>query len=99
YIEFKVKSEEDAFLTNTASGFLINKRTKGFLTAGQITAYAAIQLDSQCRTHVFSVLIVGDHARLIQWDQSGAIVTAPIYYKVNPALLGFFTSYNLAEKQ
>ncbi|KAF8257618.1 hypothetical protein EI94DRAFT_1817324 [Lactarius quietus] len=65
YIEFKVKSEEDAFSTNTTSGCLINERTKGFLATSQITAYAVIQLDSQYHTHVFSVLIIGDHAWLI----------------------------------
>ncbi|KAI9449787.1 hypothetical protein BJY52DRAFT_1192296 [Lactarius psammicola] len=60
YIEFKNKAEEDAFLTG--SNRLMNQLTKGVSTAGQITTYAALQLDSQYRTHVFSVLIVGDYA-------------------------------------
>ena len=105
YIEFKAKAEEDAFLINTSdkqqpdSNPLLNQAPKGVLTAGQITAYAALQLDSQYRTHTFSVLIIGEYARLIRWDRSGAIVTAPIYYRQDPALLDFFTSYDQAEKQ
>ncbi|KAH8983236.1 hypothetical protein EDB92DRAFT_1803960, partial [Lactarius akahatsu] len=53
---------------------------KGITTAGQITTYAALQLDCQYCTHIFSILIIRDYAQLIQWDLSGAIVTAPIYY-------------------
>ncbi|KAI9431449.1 hypothetical protein BJY52DRAFT_1232129, partial [Lactarius psammicola] len=96
YIEFKNKVEEDAFLTG--SNRLMNQSTKGVSTAGQITTYAALQLDSQYHTHVFSVLVVGDYARLIRWDRSGAIVTAPIYYQRDPELLDFFTRYDQAER-
>ena len=48
--------------------------------------------------HVFSVLIVGDYTWLIQWDWSGTIITVPIYYQHNPALMNFFTCYNEAER-
>ncbi len=58
--------------------------------------YAALQLDCQYRTHVFSVLVVRNYAQLIQWDRSGAIVTTPIYYQQDPALLDFFTLYDQA---
>ena len=61
----------------------MNQAPQGVLTASQITTYAALQLDSQHRTHVFSVLIVGDYTQLIRWDWSGAITTAPIYYCIN----------------
>lgn len=100
YVEFKGKVEEDAFSTNISdkrTNPLMNKASKGVSTAGQITTYAALQLDSQYRTHVFSVLVVGNYARLIRWDRSGAIVTAPIYYQQNPALIDFFTRYDQAE--
>ena len=76
----------------------MSQTAKGVSTASQITTYAALQLDSQYRTHVFRVLIVGDYARLIRWDRSGAIVTAPIYYQRDPALLEFFTRYDRAER-
>jgi hypothetical protein len=36
---------------------------------GQITSYAAAQLGAQYRTHIFSVLIVRDCARIIRWDR------------------------------
>ncbi|KAI9430736.1 hypothetical protein H4582DRAFT_1823498, partial [Lactarius indigo] len=59
---------------------LMNQAPKGVSTAGQITVYAALQLDCQFRMHVFSILVVNDYIRLIRWDRSGAIITAPIYY-------------------
>lgn len=104
YIEFKHKPEDDAFLnpvtpmSQPRSNPLVRRNTRGFHTAGQIGVYAALQLDSQYRTHVFSVLIVGNYARLIRWDRSGAIVTEPIYYTTNSALLDFFTRYDQADR-
>ncbi|KAF8121694.1 hypothetical protein EV363DRAFT_1405624 [Boletus edulis] len=50
------------------------------------------------RTHVFSAFIVGSYARLIRWDRSGAIVTAPINYRQDPQLLDFFTCYDEADR-
>jgi hypothetical protein len=41
---------------------------------------------------------VKDYARLIRWDRSGAIVTGPIYYAKDPALLDFFVRYDQADK-
>jgi hypothetical protein len=104
YIEFKLKVEEDAFLTNipdkplSVSDTLMNQMTRGVTMAGQITTYAALQLESQYRTHVFSVLILRDYAWLIRWDWSGAIVTAPINYQQDPELIDFFTRYDQAER-
>ncbi|KAH9025840.1 hypothetical protein EDB85DRAFT_2149458 [Lactarius pseudohatsudake] len=107
WIEFKSKAEEDAFLVNfpdggqsvSSSNRLMNQGPKGVSTAGQITAYAALQLDCQFRTHVFSILVVEDYARLIRWDRSGAVVTAPIYYRRDPELLDFFIHYDQAGRQ
>ena len=56
-------------------------------------------LNSQYCTHVFGVLIVGDYAQLIQWDQSGTIVTAPIFfYQWDLVLIDFFTCYDQADR-
>ncbi|KAH9012217.1 hypothetical protein EDB83DRAFT_2233769 [Lactarius deliciosus] len=77
----------------------MNQGLKGVSTAGQITAYMALQLDCQFRTHVFSVLIIRDYMQLIRWDWSGAIVTAPIYYQLDPELLDSFICYDQAERQ
>jgi hypothetical protein len=76
----------------------MRENAKGLKTAGQIATYAALQLDSQYRTHVFSVLIMKTYARLIRWDRSGAIVTGPIYYAEDSALLDFFTRYDQADR-
>ena len=64
------------------------------LTCGKITAYATSHMGAQYRTHVFSILICLDYARLIRWDRSGAIVTGPIYYNVAPELFNFFIRFN-----
>jgi hypothetical protein len=65
YIKFKLKPDEDAFLTNVSEDTLINKTTRGVLTAGQITTYSTLQLEFQYCTHLFSVPILGDYAWLI----------------------------------
>ena len=103
-IEFKSRAEEDAFLTDftderssiSSPTQFVSRKPKGLITASQITTYAALQLDCQYCTHVFSVLIVRNYTWLIQWDWSGAIVTTPIYYQQDPALLDFFTLYDQA---
>ena len=58
-------------------------------TIGQITSYATAQLGSQFQfcTCIYSVLIIKDYARLIQWDRTGAIVTDPIHYNDEDSLL------------
>jgi len=71
------------------STFLCDNKT-GHDTLGQITSYVAAQLGSQFRTHIYSVLIVKDYARLIQWDQTGTIVTEAIR---DSALAEFFRRY------
>ncbi|KAI9437896.1 hypothetical protein BJY52DRAFT_1229987 [Lactarius psammicola] len=61
-IEFKIRPEEDAFLTDFPDEGpsvsnpipLMSQNQKGIATAGQITMYAALQLNCQYRTHVFS---------------------------------------------
>ena len=65
-------------------------------TLGQIGAYTAAQLGSQFRTHCFSVFIMYDFARIIRWDREGAIVTKPIYYNTDPALVEFFSRFSQA---
>ncbi|KAF8264749.1 hypothetical protein EI94DRAFT_1591816, partial [Lactarius quietus] len=65
----------------------------GRLAAGQITAYATMILSAQYRMHVFLILVIKNFARLIQWDCSGAVVTAPIRYDTEPFLFDFFIRY------
>jgi len=65
-------------------------------TLGQIGAYAVAQLGSQFHTHCFSVFIMYDFARIIRWDREGAIVTKPIFYDTDPALVEFFSRFSQA---
>lgn len=65
-------------------------------TLGQITAYAAAQLGSQFRTHIYSILIVKGKARILRWDRSGTIVTEAIEYNKSPLLAEFFRRYSKA---
>ena len=65
---------------------------------GQIISYATLLLGSQYRTHTFSVLIVKDHARLIRWDCSSAIVMEPIKYNKDSSLFDFLVRYNNTDR-
>jgi hypothetical protein len=61
---------------------------------GQITSYATTHMSVQYRTHIFLVLICHKYARLMRWDRSGAIVTAPTYYMTEPQLFDFFVRFD-----
>lgn len=74
----------------------VNDSNAGMDTLGQITSYAAAQLGAQFRTHVYSVLIVNDTARILRWDRSGTIVTEAIKYNKSRYLVDFFRQYSVA---
>ncbi|TFY51109.1 hypothetical protein EVG20_g11163, partial [Dentipellis fragilis] len=95
--EFKFKNLVDPFDDKpNKSAYPFESCTKdGKETRGQITAYAAAMLELQFRTFVFSVLIMGEFARLIRWDRSGAIVTRAFNYQEDPEPLAqFLWRYN-----
>jgi asparagine synthetase B (glutamine-hydrolysing) len=102
FIEFKMTSGDDPFLnlnnldSNPARRHVVCDGNGSDETLGQITSYAAAQLGSQFRTHIFSVLIVRDTARLLRWDRSGAIVTESFRYNTCSLLPDFFTRYSNA---
>jgi hypothetical protein len=107
FVEFKWNSGDDPFNTvrdvvcpnceggKSVKSFLRDTKS-GIDTLGQITAYAAAQLGSQFRTHIYSVLIIKNTARIIRWDRSGAIVTEVIKYNESPLLTEFFSRYSKA---
>ena len=76
FVEFKWKSSDDPFRDvydvehphdkdgKTVKSFLCNTKAAKD-TLGQITAYAAAQLGSQFCTHIYSVLIIKDTARIL----------------------------------
>ncbi|KAI0057010.1 hypothetical protein BV25DRAFT_1920543 [Artomyces pyxidatus] len=105
HIEFKYNSFGDPFQDPVfvdAVGFA-NRRLQSFEkvgcemaadTCGQIAAYASAQMYRQFRTHCFSVLVVGNRARLIRWDHAGAVATIAFNYVLEPHLLvNFFQRY------
>jgi hypothetical protein len=65
----------------------------GRKTLGQIATYATAQMAQQLRPWVFSVVICGNHSRLVRWDRSGAIFTSHFDHKASPHLEAFFTRY------
>jgi len=68
-------------------------------TLGQITSYAAAQLGSQFRTHLYSIFVVEGTARILRWDRSGAIITEAIKYNESPFLAEFFRRYSKASPE
>ncbi|KAF8227900.1 hypothetical protein L208DRAFT_992380, partial [Tricholoma matsutake] len=94
FLESKWKSSDDLFHDDgkTVKSFLHDTKAAKD-TLGQITAYAAAQLGSQFCTHIYSVLIVKDTARILRWDRSGTLVTEAIKYNKSHYLAEFFHRY------
>jgi hypothetical protein len=103
FIEFKWSRGDDPFddvhdvIQDGKTVRCFFRETKaGDDTLGQITSYAAVQLGAQFRTHVYSVLIVKETARILRWDRTGTIVTEPIKYNASSLLADFFRRYSCA---
>jgi hypothetical protein len=86
FIELKPSKVEDGFHDE----LLEARSDKGRRTRSQLATYAAAQMATQFRTHLFSVLICGPLARFIRWDRAGAIFTKSFDYVENPRLLALF---------
>lgn len=95
-IEFKYVTKDDAFASHDSSDMLMRNIPSGRDSFGQITAYAAAQIGCQWRTCVYSIFIMKEYARLLRWDRSGLIVSAPIFYNKDPALAQFLWRYTHA---
>ncbi|KAI9446709.1 hypothetical protein H4582DRAFT_1804615, partial [Lactarius indigo] len=107
-IEFKTTTDHDPFVADplilpknglVIENLFMSMSYSGCQVAGQITAYATLVLSAQYRTHTFLILIFKNYARLIQWDHSGVVVTAPIYYNNDPHLLDFLVHDNHADPE
>ncbi|KAI0804830.1 hypothetical protein BC629DRAFT_1591057 [Irpex lacteus] len=57
---------------------------------GRLVLHARETFDHQQRTHVFQLLVTGNHARIVYIDHSGAIVSDRIDYEKEPGVLGEF---------
>jgi hypothetical protein len=84
---------------STPENPFMSTMTSGCQVVSQITAYATLVLSAQYRTHVFSILIIRNFARLIRWDCGGAVVTVPIYYNDESFLLDFLIHYSNANSK
>jgi hypothetical protein len=95
FIEFKWDTNDDPFalVSDPQNQSLLRDTKAAYDTLGQITSYAAAQLGAQFRTHVFSIFILRDTARLLRWDRSGVIVTETIEYNKSDTLANFFSRY------
>ena len=104
FTEFKWNIQDDPFCDVHNVGSSESDSRQSFLhdtqagkdTLGQITSYAAAQLGAQFRTHAYSVFILRDTARILQWDRSGTIVTEAIKYNEDCFLAEFFRRYSKA---
>lgn len=96
FIEFKWKSSDDPFCCTGGDGSFPSTTKTARDTLGQITSYAAVQFGAQFRTHLYSIFICQDTARILRWDRSGTIVTEAIKYNESPFLADFFRRYTKA---
>ncbi|KAL6308497.1 hypothetical protein BKA93DRAFT_516591 [Sparassis latifolia] len=58
-------------------------------TRDLLTTIASKVFSRQHRCFFFTVLILGDSARLLRWDRSGVVITEPFWYKRTPHLGSF----------
>ncbi|KAI5116114.1 hypothetical protein M0805_001984 [Coniferiporia weirii] len=100
FVEFKPHRDDDPFedTSNNSSGsgsFFVKSEVSAQQIIGQMVSYAVAHLGSSFRTHTFSVLVLGDIARIIRWDRAGAIVTEPIEYtKDSTSFAEFFRRFD-----
>jgi len=95
FIEFKRQAKDDPFcdVDNNHKTIICSSKNAND-TLGQITAYAAVQLAAQFRTHAYSVFILGCNARILHWDRSGTIVMEAFEFSKSPYLVDFFHRYS-----
>ncbi|KAI0057012.1 hypothetical protein BV25DRAFT_1920545 [Artomyces pyxidatus] len=102
HIEFKHDSHDDPFQDPRNAGpakrplqsFENTNSQMAIDTYGQITSYASAQMCRQFRTHCFSVLVAGNHARLFRWDHAGVVATVAFDHVSSPHLfVNFFRRY------
>ncbi|KZT18489.1 hypothetical protein NEOLEDRAFT_153514, partial [Neolentinus lepideus HHB14362 ss-1] len=92
YVEFKSRKEglrQDPFCDDPRKPFESDAEERESVR-GQIIGYAEAMLSHQHRTHVFSLLVLGDHVRFIRWDRSGAMVSQLVDYVQDPTMLAHF---------
>lgn len=96
HIELKLCATDDAF---SDEGEFEDDSALSHDTRGQLVSYANAQMASQYRTHLFTVFICADRARLLRWDRAGVTVTPLFQYSSSdtPYLQEFFWRFSHAD--
>ena len=84
-IDFRVDVDQDPFdeLVDVATGEAEKRKS----VLEQLTKCVSIIFERQHRTHHFTLLIMGHHARILRWDRFGVIATQKFDYVDQPELL------------
>ncbi|PPQ77046.1 hypothetical protein CVT25_014863 [Psilocybe cyanescens] len=105
-LEFKLDAKvSDPFTdeSDAVSFEIISKDSKDpkGQTLGQICAYATAHMANHFRSHVFSVLVFREYARILRWDRAGVVVTEKINFTSDAAqpLAEFFRRYACASSE
>ncbi|KAI0653515.1 hypothetical protein C8Q70DRAFT_1163787 [Cubamyces menziesii] len=89
-IEFKTHpTQDDPFDDKTDTGYPSSSARRRD-NLGQILGYADLVFRRQQTTHHFSVMILGDCARIERIDHAGVVFSSKFNYKQEPAKLGQF---------
>ncbi len=89
FIECKPEHTQDDPFDDDAEGFRPSgERRQGNL--GQIMSYASLVFEHQHREHQYSVVLLGEMARIVRWDHSGVVATEKFNYQQAPNMLGRF---------
>lgn len=72
HVEVKLAAVDDAL---SDEGDFESDEILSHDTRGRLVSYANAQMASQYRTHLFTVFICADKARLPRWDLAGVMVT------------------------
>ncbi|KAL4065668.1 hypothetical protein V8B97DRAFT_2010329 [Scleroderma yunnanense] len=83
--EFKKSALFDPF--DDAEGTPFEDTIHEKSTRSQMTVYATAQFGKQFRHFIFSVIILGQMARIVNWERAGATVTNAFNYVQNPEIL------------
>ncbi|KAG7087799.1 hypothetical protein E1B28_013740 [Marasmius oreades] len=103
-IELKTKQFHDPCIKDLAATvsslhYSDHDTQEAVKTRDQISTYAGAVMSSQFRTHFFSVIIMGEYARLIRWDRAGATITQRFHVWDEPHLVQFLWRYDSADRE
>ncbi|KAI0089840.1 hypothetical protein BDY19DRAFT_941069 [Irpex rosettiformis] len=88
-VEIKPEEYQDAFHSTVNDGGVVKEEKAKSLSKmtntsikhrGQQIDYASQIMALQHRSHIFSISVIGHHARLIRWDRAGACVSERFNY-------------------